>query len=414
MNDAINVYVCGLPKTFKEKNLYDLFVPYGEISSVKILYDKNNEESKGIGFVKFKEYECAVRAISALNATFIQGETRLTAQPLQVRFAHNQNHQSSNSTYGPKLQSSNSQSRFHPFSSQKDEYGKLKPNYDNKNNVYICGFPKKWSHIDLENHFKPYGPISSTRVLTTDTGEGRGVGFVRFINFKDAVKAIDEQNNKTVPGDGGDQMLQVRFAADSRERTKQNQENKIAQLYNPYQAVLAGSTIPTLPAGYQYQWVTVDPNAAAYQYYYQQAAGAQAYAYTPQMAGSSALSYATTTPGAQAYAYAQPQQLQQQLQLQTPQPQQSPQTSQPPLSTSALSTPALSTPAPSPQPPSPPPPPPGLVQPGPKLRQPQPQMPLQSSQQTEGNSHLQSNSYPLSSFNLQSQQYSTQQYHSQL
>jgi len=55
-------------------DLSNLFSPYGEVVSAKIVTDKfNNNRSKGFGFVEMSDDDAARTAISALNDTDIQG-----------------------------------------------------------------------------------------------------------------------------------------------------------------------------------------------------------------------------------------------------------------------------------------------------------------------------------------------------
>jgi len=56
------------------EDLENLFTPYGEVTSAKIVTDKfNNNRSKGFGFVEMSDDEAARTAISALNETDMQG-----------------------------------------------------------------------------------------------------------------------------------------------------------------------------------------------------------------------------------------------------------------------------------------------------------------------------------------------------
>jgi len=55
-------------------DLHNLFSPYGEVVSAKIVTDKfNNNRSKGFGFVEMSDDNAARTAISNLNDTDIQG-----------------------------------------------------------------------------------------------------------------------------------------------------------------------------------------------------------------------------------------------------------------------------------------------------------------------------------------------------
>lgn len=70
----MNIYVGNLNWGITSDDLYNLFSPYGEVASAKIITDKfNNNRSKGFGFVEMTDDEAARNAISNLNDTEIQG-----------------------------------------------------------------------------------------------------------------------------------------------------------------------------------------------------------------------------------------------------------------------------------------------------------------------------------------------------
>ncbi|MGC9325908.1 MAG: RNA recognition motif domain-containing protein, partial [Desulfomonilia bacterium] len=48
----MNLYVGNLPYKVTESDLKDLFSPYGEVKSVKIIKDNYSNQSKGFGFVE--------------------------------------------------------------------------------------------------------------------------------------------------------------------------------------------------------------------------------------------------------------------------------------------------------------------------------------------------------------------------
>ena len=70
----MNIYVGNLNWNMTSDDLSNLFSPYGEVVSAKIVTDKfNNNRSKGFGFVEMSDDDAARTAISALNDTDIQG-----------------------------------------------------------------------------------------------------------------------------------------------------------------------------------------------------------------------------------------------------------------------------------------------------------------------------------------------------
>ena len=70
----MNIYVGNLNWSMTSDDLYNLFTPFGEVGSAKIVTDKfNNNRSKGFGFVEMADDEAARQAISQLNETEIMG-----------------------------------------------------------------------------------------------------------------------------------------------------------------------------------------------------------------------------------------------------------------------------------------------------------------------------------------------------
>ncbi|HPH37163.1 RNA-binding protein [Sediminibacterium sp.] len=66
----MNIYVGNLNWNMSSEDLQNLFAPYGEVSSAKIVTDKfNNDRSKGFGFVEMADDDAARAAIAALHDT---------------------------------------------------------------------------------------------------------------------------------------------------------------------------------------------------------------------------------------------------------------------------------------------------------------------------------------------------------
>jgi len=69
----MNIYVGNLNWNMTSEDLQNLFAPYGEVTSAKIVTDKfNNNRSKGFGFVEMSDDDAARAAIAALHDTDVQ------------------------------------------------------------------------------------------------------------------------------------------------------------------------------------------------------------------------------------------------------------------------------------------------------------------------------------------------------
>ncbi len=70
----MNIYVGNLNWNMSSEDMQNLFAPFGEVTSAKIVTDKfNNDRSKGFGFVEMSDDEAARAAIAALHDTDVLG-----------------------------------------------------------------------------------------------------------------------------------------------------------------------------------------------------------------------------------------------------------------------------------------------------------------------------------------------------
>jgi RNA recognition motif-containing protein len=70
----MNIYVGNLNWSITNDDLFNLFSPFGEVASAKVVTDKfNNNRSKGFGFVEMADDDAARTAISQLHETEVGG-----------------------------------------------------------------------------------------------------------------------------------------------------------------------------------------------------------------------------------------------------------------------------------------------------------------------------------------------------
>jgi RNA recognition motif-containing protein len=69
----MNIYVGNMNFNLGNEDLFNLFSQFGEVSSAKIINDKETGRSKGFGFVEMENAEDALKAIASLNESDVQG-----------------------------------------------------------------------------------------------------------------------------------------------------------------------------------------------------------------------------------------------------------------------------------------------------------------------------------------------------
>ncbi|MGB3777217.1 MAG: RNA-binding protein [Tunicatimonas sp.] len=69
----MNIYVANLNFKVQDEELRELFEAYGEVSSAKIIQDRDSGQSRGFGFVEMPSDEDASAAIENLDGTDFGG-----------------------------------------------------------------------------------------------------------------------------------------------------------------------------------------------------------------------------------------------------------------------------------------------------------------------------------------------------
>lgn len=65
----MNIFVSNISFKVREQALSELFSQYGEVTSVRIIKDKETKRSRGFGFVEMASDSDGQKAIDALNGT---------------------------------------------------------------------------------------------------------------------------------------------------------------------------------------------------------------------------------------------------------------------------------------------------------------------------------------------------------
>ena len=63
----MNIFVSNISFKVREQALSELFSQYGEVTSVRIIKDKETKRSRGFGFVEMASESDGQKAIDALN-----------------------------------------------------------------------------------------------------------------------------------------------------------------------------------------------------------------------------------------------------------------------------------------------------------------------------------------------------------
>ena len=69
----MNIYVSNLGFNVRDEDLKQLFTPFGEVSSAKVINDRETGRSRGFGFVDMPDNTAAAEAMQQLNESSVDG-----------------------------------------------------------------------------------------------------------------------------------------------------------------------------------------------------------------------------------------------------------------------------------------------------------------------------------------------------
>ena len=87
----MNIYVSNLSFNVQDEDLREFFTPYGEVTSAKIINDRETGRSRGFGFVEMSDDAASKKAIAELDGATVEGRAIkvVEAKPKEDRPARN-------------------------------------------------------------------------------------------------------------------------------------------------------------------------------------------------------------------------------------------------------------------------------------------------------------------------------------
>lgn len=81
------IYVGNLPFSTTSESLTEVFAPFGDVDSSKIIMDRDTGRSKGFGFVEMSDSSAADSAISQLHGSDFGGRSLTVneARPMEKK-----------------------------------------------------------------------------------------------------------------------------------------------------------------------------------------------------------------------------------------------------------------------------------------------------------------------------------------
>ena len=71
----MNIFVSNLSFDVQDEDLKDFFTPYGEVTSARVITDRETGRSRGFGFVEMTDEAASKKAIAELDGASVENRT---------------------------------------------------------------------------------------------------------------------------------------------------------------------------------------------------------------------------------------------------------------------------------------------------------------------------------------------------
>ena len=68
----MNIYVSNLSFNVQDEDLREVFTPYGEVTSAKVIMDRATNRSRGFGFIEMPDEASSRKAIAELDGASVE------------------------------------------------------------------------------------------------------------------------------------------------------------------------------------------------------------------------------------------------------------------------------------------------------------------------------------------------------
>ena len=93
----MNIYVSNLSFNVQDEDLKEFFTPYGEVSSAKVITDRETGRSRGFGFVEMSDEAASKKAIAELDGATVEGRA---IKVMEAKPKENKPNRSNGGNYG--------------------------------------------------------------------------------------------------------------------------------------------------------------------------------------------------------------------------------------------------------------------------------------------------------------------------
>ena len=188
--DTRTCFAYNLSTKSDERDIFKFFMKAGEVTDVRIIYDRNKPISKGMAYVEFKDKASIPKALELTGETLREQKVMVKHSEAEKNIAW-EAEQAAKGITGKGKRGNDASQQSGPCA------------------LFVAGLHEGLAEEDVKAVFEPFGALDAIEVSRDGNGQSNGHGIVRYREWSHAMLAVSQLNGLELVG----QALKISVAA---------------------------------------------------------------------------------------------------------------------------------------------------------------------------------------------------------
>ena len=188
--DTRTCFAYNLSTKSDERDIFKFFMKAGEVTDVRIIYDRNKPISKGMAYVEFKDKASIPKALELTGETLREQKVMVKHSEAEKNIAW-EAEQAAKGITGKGKRGNDASQQSGPCA------------------LFVAGLHEGLAEEDVKAVFEPFGALDAIEVSRDRNGQSNGHGIVRYREWSHAMLAVSQLNGLELVG----QALKISVAA---------------------------------------------------------------------------------------------------------------------------------------------------------------------------------------------------------
>ena len=191
-----------------ERDIFKFFMKAGEVTDVRIIYDRNRPISKGMAYVEFQDKASIPKALELTGETLREQKVMVKHSEAEKNIAWEAEQAAKGVTGKGKRGNGDASQQSGPCA------------------LFVAGLHEGLAEEDVKAVFEPFGALDAIEISRDGNGQSNGHGIVQYREWSHAMLAVSQLNGLELVG----QALKISVAAGQGGGKNDNKNRKTIEM----------------------------------------------------------------------------------------------------------------------------------------------------------------------------------------